>query len=177
MRASAAETRPFTISSSHTLGEFRAPVHLLNVVNHSKLMRFLAVGENRTARNSKPLEVIGTYDPVPKPDPYDESGRLHKDIKIDAIRARYWVGVGAQPSDTVWRLLSMVREKLSVKGEEKRPANVGMNPSPPSSASWNPSIATQNHAQHLRCQTRPYRRRSKRKLLRRNKKTLPPTSL
>jgi len=23
-------------------------------------------------------------------------------------RARYWVGVGAQPSDTAWRLLSMV---------------------------------------------------------------------
>lgn len=64
----------------------------------------------RTARNSKPLEVIGTYDPVPRPDPYDNSGRLHKDIKLDAIRARYWIGVGAQPSDTVWRLLSMVGE-------------------------------------------------------------------
>ncbi|KAI1324587.1 ribosomal protein S16 domain-containing protein [Xylariaceae sp. FL0255] len=68
----------------------------------------IVVAHARTARNSKPLEVIGTYDPVPKPDPYDDSGRLHKDIKLDSTRARYWIGVGAQPSDTVWRLLSMV---------------------------------------------------------------------
>ncbi|KAI0913407.1 ribosomal protein S16 [Ustulina deusta] len=68
----------------------------------------IVVAHARTARNSKPLEVIGTYDPVPKPDPYDDSGRLHKDIKLDAIRARYWIGVGAQPTDTVWRLLSLL---------------------------------------------------------------------
>lgn len=63
---------------------------------------------SRTARNSRPLEVIGTYDPIPRPDPYDDSGKLHKDIKLDASRARYWIGVGAQPTDTAWRLLSMV---------------------------------------------------------------------
>jgi small subunit ribosomal protein S16 len=62
----------------------------------------------RTARNSRPLEVIGTYDPIPKPDPYDNSGKLHKDIKLDSQRAKYWIGVGAQPTDTAWRLLSMV---------------------------------------------------------------------
>ena len=60
-----------------------------------------------TARNSRPLEVIGTYDPIPKPDHYDDSGKLHKDIQLDSIRARYWIGVGAQPTDTAWRLLSM----------------------------------------------------------------------
>ena len=63
----------------------------------------------RTARNSRPLEVIGTYDPVPKRDTYDDgTGKLHKDIKLDVTRAQYWVGVGAQPTDVVWRLLSMV---------------------------------------------------------------------
>ncbi|ROT41077.1 hypothetical protein SODALDRAFT_322282 [Sodiomyces alkalinus F11] len=61
-----------------------------------------------TARNSKPLEVIGTYDPVPRTDPYDESSKRHKNIQLDTLRARYWIGVGAQPSDTVWRLLSMI---------------------------------------------------------------------
>ncbi|KAF3069017.1 Ribosomal protein S16, mitochondrial [Daldinia childiae] len=68
----------------------------------------IVVAHARTARNSKPLEVIGTYDPIPKPDPYDHSGKLHKDIKLDILRAKYWIGVGAQPTDTVWRLLSMV---------------------------------------------------------------------
>lgn len=63
---------------------------------------------NSTARNSKPLEVIGTYDPVPKVDPYDSKSGLHKDVRLDTQRAKYWIGVGAQPTDTAWRLLSMV---------------------------------------------------------------------
>ncbi|EAA35966.1 hypothetical protein GE21DRAFT_40 [Neurospora crassa] len=68
----------------------------------------IVVAHARTARNSKPLEVIGTYDPVPKKDTYDTTGKLHKDIKLDVTRAKYWIGVGAQPTDTVWRLLSLV---------------------------------------------------------------------
>jgi small subunit ribosomal protein S16 len=68
----------------------------------------IVVAQARTARNSRPLEVLGTYDPIPKPDPYDKSGKLHKDIQLDTKRARYWIGVGAQPTDIAWRLLSMV---------------------------------------------------------------------
>ncbi|KAF2440144.1 ribosomal protein S16 [Karstenula rhodostoma CBS 690.94] len=69
----------------------------------------IVVAHARTARNSRPLEVLGTYDPTPKPPrPGDTHGRPWKDIKLDVSRARYWVGVGAQPSDTAWRLLSMV---------------------------------------------------------------------
>ncbi|KAI0172585.1 ribosomal protein S16 [Hypoxylon sp. FL1284] len=68
----------------------------------------IVIAHARTARNSQPLEVVGTYDPMPKPDPYDNSGKLHKDIKLDTIRTKYWIGVGAQPTPTVWRLLSML---------------------------------------------------------------------
>jgi small subunit ribosomal protein S16 len=60
------------------------------------------------------MEVLGTYDPIPKADTYDTSGALHKDIKLDITRAKYWVGVGAQPSDTVWRLLAMVCTPFSL---------------------------------------------------------------
>lgn len=49
----------------------------------------------------------GTYDPIPKP-PADGIGRPVKDIQLDTARAKYWIGVGAQPTDTVWRLLAMV---------------------------------------------------------------------
>lgn len=63
---------------------------------------------SRTARNSKPLEVIGTYDPIPRTDPYDQDNKPHKDIQLDVVRAKYWIGVGAQPSEPLWRLLSMV---------------------------------------------------------------------
>ncbi|KAJ4418120.1 37S ribosomal protein S16, mitochondrial [Gnomoniopsis sp. IMI 355080] len=68
----------------------------------------IVVAHARTARNSKPLEVIGTYDPVPKKTSYDTSGKLHKDIQLDIDRAKYWIGVGAQPTDPVWRFLSML---------------------------------------------------------------------
>jgi len=37
-----------------------------------------------------------------------EPGRAFKNIKLDSARAKYWLGVGAQPSDPAWRLLSMV---------------------------------------------------------------------
>ncbi|KAF1354962.1 ribosomal protein S16 domain-containing protein [Delphinella strobiligena] len=67
----------------------------------------IVVAHARTARNSKPLEVLGTYDPIPQA-PSDGEGRKFKDIKLDADRAKYWLGVGAQPSDPAWRLLSMI---------------------------------------------------------------------
>ncbi|PHH77137.1 hypothetical protein CDD80_905 [Ophiocordyceps camponoti-rufipedis] len=68
----------------------------------------IVVAHARTARNSRPLEVLGTYDPIPRPDPYGPKNKLHKDIKLDMDRAKYWIGVGAQPSDTAWRLLALL---------------------------------------------------------------------
>jgi small subunit ribosomal protein S16 len=91
--------------------------HIAAMVVKIRLARFgrrnqpfynIVVAHARTARNSRPLEVIGTYDPIPKADPYDNSGKLHKDIQLDRVRAKYWIGVGAQPTDTAWRLLSMI---------------------------------------------------------------------
>ncbi|KAK4542461.1 hypothetical protein LTR36_006713 [Oleoguttula mirabilis] len=69
----------------------------------------IVLAHARTARDSKPLEVLGTYNPIPElPVGAEEGGRKVKDIKVDVSRAKYWLGVGAQPSDTVWRLLSMI---------------------------------------------------------------------
>ena len=78
----------------------------------------IVLAQARSARDSLPLEVLGTYNPVPRlPLGFAEgdrevregSVRKQKEIKVDVERARYWLGVGAQPSDTVWRILSMVR--------------------------------------------------------------------
>nr|POF06972.1 ribosomal protein s16, mitochondrial [Quercus suber] len=69
----------------------------------------IVLAHARTARDSKPLEVLGTYNPIPQTPVGAEPGaRQQKDIKVDVSRAKYWLGVGAQPSDTVWRLLSMI---------------------------------------------------------------------
>ncbi|KAH6675127.1 ribosomal protein S16 domain-containing protein [Halenospora varia] len=56
----------------------------------------IVVAQARTARNSKPIEVLGTYDPIPKA-PTDGEGKPFKDIKLDTARA----------NDPAWRLLSM----------------------------------------------------------------------
>jgi ribosomal protein S16 len=66
---------------------------------------------NRTARNSKPLEVLGTFDPLPQRPPRDApaDARPTKAVQLDVSRAKYWLGVGAQPSDGAWELLEKVR--------------------------------------------------------------------
>ena len=69
----------------------------------------IVLAQARSSRDGKPMEVLGTYDPIPKTPIGAEPGQKKvKDIKVDVARAKYWLGVGAQPSDTVWRLLSMV---------------------------------------------------------------------
>jgi hypothetical protein len=52
--------------------------------------------------------VLGTYNPLPQ-QPQDGEGRAFKAVELDVSRAKYWLGVGAQPSDSAWRLLEMVR--------------------------------------------------------------------
>ncbi|PCH03927.1 Ribosomal protein S16 [Penicillium occitanis (nom. inval.)] len=73
----------------------------------------IVVAQARSARDSKPLEVVGTYNPLPqKPTNLSEEeakvAKAFKEISIDRSRVKYWLGVGAQPTDSVWRLLSMV---------------------------------------------------------------------
>ena len=57
--------------------------------------------EARTARQSKPIELLGTYDPIPR------DGGV-KDITLNLDRTKYWIGVGAQPSETAARVLEKV---------------------------------------------------------------------
>ncbi|CAK7274558.1 37S ribosomal protein S16, mitochondrial [Sporothrix epigloea] len=77
----------------------------------------IVVTQARTARNSRPMEVLGTYNPRPQYDAYESAAKTasgaplqkaHKDIQLDVTRTKYWIGVGAQPTDTMWRILSMV---------------------------------------------------------------------
>lgn len=58
----------------------------------------IVAADSRRARDGKYLEQIGTYNPMLAKD--DENR-----VKLDEDRARYWLGVGAQPSDRVLRFL------------------------------------------------------------------------
>jgi small subunit ribosomal protein S16 len=51
----------------------------------------IVVADGRSPRDGKFIEEIGTYNPKQKGDNYT--------LKLE--RAQYWVGVGAQPSETV----------------------------------------------------------------------------
>ena len=53
------------------------------------------VADARSPRNGRFIEEIGYYNPLTDP----------ADIKIDAEKAKTWLGNGAQPPDTVRALL------------------------------------------------------------------------
>lgn len=101
----------------------------------------IVLAQARSARDSKPLEVLGTYNPSPKTplastdtpefatDPTtgeflrNSNGEVmpfaakrYKDVKLDRSRIKYWLGVGAQPSESVERLLCLVSLCFSVLG-------------------------------------------------------------
>ena len=73
----------------------------------------LTVVDQRRPRDSKVLEDVGTYDPC-DPDPA-------KQVAVKRGRIDYWLSVGAQPSDTVRRLLDRPQ---TVSLDEKRPVAV-----------------------------------------------------
>ncbi|KFY16299.1 hypothetical protein V491_05370 [Pseudogymnoascus sp. VKM F-3775] len=53
----------------------------------------IVVAQARTARNSKPLEVLGTYDPIPKK-PEDGEGRPFKQGEVSSIFVFSWIPDG-----------------------------------------------------------------------------------
>lgn len=55
----------------------------------------IIVADSHFPRDGKCIEEIGTYDPLTAP----------ATVKVDAERAKYWIGVGAQPTETVRALL------------------------------------------------------------------------
>ena len=55
----------------------------------------LVVTDSRNPRDGRFIEEIGYYNPVSEP----------VEMKINHGRAKYWLGVGAQPTDTVRGLL------------------------------------------------------------------------
>ena len=57
----------------------------------------VVVQDSRKPRDGKCIEEIGTFMPVEAEE---------KQVKIDLERANYWIGVGAQPTDIVAKLMN-----------------------------------------------------------------------
>lgn len=57
----------------------------------------LAAVDKRRPRDGKVLEELGIYDPM--------AARPEQEVVLKRERIEYWLSVGAQPSDTVRRIL------------------------------------------------------------------------
>ena len=66
----------------------------------------IVVADARTRRSGRAIENIGLYHP--KADP--------SVIEIDSDRAQYWLGVGAQPTESVQALLKVTGDWQKFKG-------------------------------------------------------------
>jgi len=55
----------------------------------------IVAAEHSSPRDGRFIEILGHYDPLTEP----------ATVKVDAERVKYWLSVGAKPSDTVAGLL------------------------------------------------------------------------
>ena len=60
----------------------------------------VVVADSRSPRDGRFIEIIGHYNPLTKP----------PTVKIDRTKAQEWIVKGAQPSNTVKRLMHNVTE-------------------------------------------------------------------
>eukprot|EP00527_Entomoneis_sp_CCMP2396_P003786 CAMPEP_0198143226 /NCGR_PEP_ID=MMETSP1443-20131203/6118_1 /TAXON_ID=186043 /ORGANISM="Entomoneis sp., Strain CCMP2396" /LENGTH=75 /DNA_ID=CAMNT_0043806427 /DNA_START=152 /DNA_END=376 /DNA_ORIENTATION=+ len=60
---------------------------------HSPFYRMVTANA-KAPRDGKFLELLGTYNPIP-----NSAG--NKEIRLKTDRLKYWISVGAQPSDRV----------------------------------------------------------------------------
>ncbi|MBI4247049.1 MAG: 30S ribosomal protein S16 [Candidatus Rokubacteria bacterium] len=60
----------------------------------------VVVADSRSPRDGRFIEIIGHYNPLTTP----------PTVKIDQAKAQAWIAKGAQPSNTVKRLMANVKE-------------------------------------------------------------------
>ncbi|MCR5605510.1 MAG: 30S ribosomal protein S16 [Treponema sp.] len=68
----------------------------------------IVVQDSRKPRDGETIEEIGVYHPIDSEE---------NQIAFDAERAKYWLSVGAQPTDTVKKIFN--KKGLTVSGQNK----------------------------------------------------------
>ncbi|MGC6399609.1 30S ribosomal protein S16 [Sphingomonas sp. FW199] len=74
----------------------------------------IVIADARSPRDGKFIEKIGTYNPLLAKDSPER-------VKLDADRAKHWLGVGAQPTDRVARFLDAagIKERAARSNPKK----------------------------------------------------------
>ncbi len=75
---------------------------------HYPVYKIIAA-DSRSPRDGRFIESVGTYNPNLDP----------MEIKVNESRVKYWLNVGAQPTDTVRNLLKREGLMLKIKLEKK----------------------------------------------------------
>jgi len=68
----------------------------------------IVVKEKQSKRDGAYLENLGTYNPTREP----------AEINLRADRVQYWIGKGAQPTDTVRRLIKLAAKAQATAENE-----------------------------------------------------------
>ena len=74
----------------------------------------VVIMDSRTKRDGRAIEEIGTYNPNTQP----------STININSERAQYWLGVGAQPTEQVLKLLKLTGDWAKFTGEGSTESSV-----------------------------------------------------
>ncbi len=76
-------------------GEIMLAISLMRIGAKGKPFYRVVVKEKRSKRDGKYLENLGTYNPMTDP----------AEVALKHDRIQYWIGVGAQPTETVASLI------------------------------------------------------------------------
>lgn len=68
--------------------------------------------DSRSPRDGRTIEPLGFYDPL--------APKAENQLKLDAERIKYWVSVGAQPSEVMWSLIERSGIEITRKQKERR---------------------------------------------------------
>lgn len=79
---------------------------------------WLVAADSRFARDGRFMEKLGIYNPVLTQDNPER-------LKFNTDRINYWLSVGAQPSERVVKLLSLLGIKCTFKSFGRKKSTVG----------------------------------------------------
>lgn len=83
--------------------------------------RVIAI-DKRRSRDGRALEILGYYDPLTEP----------ATVQLDTDKINTWIGKGAQPSDTVVKLMAQAQRAATAGSEPEKPKRAGRSGTKPS---------------------------------------------
>ncbi len=83
-------------------------IRLMRMGKKKKPFYRVVVAPSQNPRSGQFVEIVGHYNPIPDP----------AQVHFDEERVRYWLRIGAQPTETVQRLLMRAGIWQKVSGQE-----------------------------------------------------------